>query len=333
MVTIKDVAKVAKVSTSTVSRVVRGRGKVGAKCRARVQKIIDEMGYRPNINARALVSRKSEMIGIVSPNFSSPFFGTLAAGAGDAAKVANYKVMMSNSDNQATAAQESIDSLREYGCENIIMHNNFSSDEQLLQWANEIPGLVIVSRLVDGMANRCVWLDNASGGRMAAEYLIQRGHSKIAIIASDRNTTEPLDRVLGAKQAAARHNLVIPDENIFTATPTVLGGAKGARYLLENNCDFSCVLVYNDTMAVGAMNTFQDMQKKVPEDISVIGFDDVLIASTCRPYLTTMRYPIYEMGAYATKLSIQLTSQDANLEDRTHLFMPSLVERNSVFKK
>ena len=330
MVTIKDVAKVAGVSPSTVSRVVRGAGKVGKKCRARVQTIIVEMGYVPNINARALVSKRAEMVGIVTPNFASPFFGSIASGVAEAAKAANYKVMMSNSSGEMETEIEAINSLREHGCSNIILHSKLSSEETLENLANNIEGLVIINRQVDAVAERCVWLDNVAGGRISAEHLLKKGHTKFAVIACDRDNQDAEDRLIGIQKAIARAGLSIPDENILLVHPSLANGYKAAQQLVEAGIEFTALIAYNDVMAIGASNALQDLGYKIPEDISVIGFDDSILAQICRPNLTTMLYPVHDMAMYATKLSIQLTTHKDAVVNKTHLFMPSLVERDSV---
>ncbi|WP_111978436.1 LacI family DNA-binding transcriptional regulator [Algibacillus agarilyticus] len=330
MVTIKDVARVAGVSTSTVSRVVRGQSKVGDQCRAHVQSVIKALGYRPNINARALVSQKSEMLGIVTPEFSSNFFGNIASGVASAARNANYKVMMSNSQDIPHTELEAIASLREHGCQNIILHSKFTDDNTLAQLAADIPGLIIINRFVSAIASRCVWIDNIAGGKMAVEHLLDKGHRQFAFITSDIQNQDPDDRLNGCRNALSKLNISVEPEQIASGLPEMEDGYRAAETLLARDINFTAVIAYNDAMAVGAMNALQDAGKKVPEDVSVIGFDNLLIATACRPYLTTMNYPIFDMACYASRLSILLTTCKEEAENKTHLFMPSLVERDSV---
>lgn len=340
MVTIKDVARVAGVSTATVSRVVRGKGQVGDKCRAKVQKIIKEMAYRPNINARALVSRKSETIGVVVPSMSTPFFGSIVQGAEEVARNIKYKMMVANPLDDAEGERRAIDSLRESGCENIVFHSKYLEDEVLIRLSEEIPGLILINRFIPSIANRCVWLDNTSGGRMSAEYLLQKGHTDIAILTSYFNKNDPVDRINGVQQAMAKKGLSIPDEMIFVSEPQTvvkhgpnsgnLEGEATVQALLASGKKFTAIVAYNDHMAIGAMNALLDRGIKVPEDVSVVGYDNVYISTICRPQLTTMHYPIVEMAKYATELSLNLTKDDGEVENKTHLFMPSLIERLSV---
>ncbi|MBH0022397.1 LacI family DNA-binding transcriptional regulator [Pseudoalteromonas sp. SWXJ133] len=338
MVTIKDVARVADVSPSTVSRVVRGEGKVGKKCRAKVQKVIDEMGYRPNTNARALVSRRSELVGIVTPALHKPFFGSIAFGAETAARQKSFQVMMRNSHNDPEHEIDAINSFREHGCENIILHSKSGSVDDLKDLAEKIPGLVFINRFIPELASRCVWLDNVSGGRMTADYLYSQGHRDIALVSLNLNNDQE-ERIRGVRQFFQSKGIPIPEENIVEHSPVkdVVSNIEeycvyAVKELYKRNANFTAIVAYNDEMAVCLMNALFDIGKRVPEDVSVMGFDDLDIAHKCRPALTTIRYPIIEMSEYATKLSLQMTLEKEDIVQRTHLFMPTLVVRKSVKK-
>lgn len=333
MVTIKDVARVAGVSTATVSRVIHGSGKVGDACRARVQKIIAELGYRPNTNARALVSKTSDTIGVVTPKLSMTFFGCLASGVEKSARKNNLKLLMSNSQYETKSEIEAINSLREHSCNAIILHSEYSEEKTLEKLAKEIPGLVIINRFIQSLAGRCVWLDNITGGRQVGEYLLAQGHQDIAVVTSVYQNKDPEYRVAGIKQALKEKGLELPATHIVESTANMSGGAEAVQTLLKKNIRFSAIAAYNDLMAVGALNALQDAGIKVPEQVSVVGFDNLYLSRACRPNLTTMNYPIEEMAHYAAELAIKLSSGDLSASQhshQTHLFMPELVERKSV---
>ncbi|KMT66688.1 LacI family DNA-binding transcriptional regulator [Catenovulum maritimum] len=330
MVTIKDVARAAGVSTATISRVVHNGGNVGDECRARVKKIIEEMGYRPNSNAQALVNRSSKTIGIVTPKLSMSFFGSLASGVEKAAREINYKLLMTNSLYEKETEQAAIDSLREHNCKSIIIHSDYSDEKTLAKLAKEIPGLVVINRFLPSLANRCVWLDNVSGGQQIGQYLLEKGHKEFAVVTSVYKNRDPDLRVQGLLKALEDEGITIPSSLIAQSTSNMEGGALAARALIESGKKFTAVVAYNDLMAVGLMNELQDQGIRVPEDVSVVGFDNLDIANACRPRLTTMCYPIEEMAAYATELSIELAQENKKLAQKTHLFMPTLIERNSV---
>ncbi|WP_075186488.1 LacI family DNA-binding transcriptional regulator [Teredinibacter haidensis] len=330
MVTIKDVARVAGVSTATVSRVVHDGGQVGDACRARVKKVIKQLGYRPNTNARALVSKTSDTIGVVTPRLSMTFFGCLAAGVEKTAREKNLKLLMSNSLYETKTELEAIESLREHSCKAIILHSEYSDEKTLSLLADDIPGLVIINRFVPSLANRCVWLDNEAGSREMTNYLISRGHRQIAAISSVYQNNDPRLRLMGVTDAMRANGLSLEPSYVEESTANMRGGEEAVKALLARGCKFTALVCYNDLMAVGAMNALQDAGIRVPEDVSVVGFDNLYVASACRPTLTTMHYPVEEMGSYAAELAIDLSSGENKLTTRTHLFMPTLKERNSV---
>lgn len=333
MVTIKDVAKVAGVSIATVSRVVHGNGQVGDDCRARVKKIIEELGYRPNSNARALVSKTSTTLGVVTPRLSMAFFGCLAAGAEIAARKNNYKVLMSNSLYETKTELEAIESLREHSCDALVLHSEYSDEKTLVELSKKIPGLVLINRFIPKLAHRCVWLDNLVGSQEITRYLIQKGHRDIAVVTSVYQNTDPEQRVQGVRKSLLEAGLNLAPEYIAESTANLKGGEDAVQLLLDRGIKFTAVIAYNDLMAVGAMNRLQDLGIRVPEDVSVVGFDNLYVSRTCRPQLTTMNYPIEAMGTYAAELAIKLSQGTAETQGHTHLFIPELVERKSVIKR
>jgi len=330
MVTIKDVARVAGVSTSTVSRVVRKQGKVGKTCRAKVQKVIDDLGYRPNINAQALVSKKSNSLGVVIPKVSMPFFGTLACGAEELTKENNYRVLISNAHGSEQAELDAIDSLVQHRCGAIVFHSMYCSDDKLCELADKIPGLVFINRLIPKLAHRCVWLDNNMWAQEAAKLLISHGHNNIATVTRKDVNTDAQVRLDGIRTTISNAGLQLEKELIaYGATADMEGGKEAVITLLDSGKEFTAVLAYNDNMAIGVVHELHSRGIRVPQDISVVGFDDLLISVACIPELTTMHYPVREMAHYAANLAIELSDNERK-SGKTHLFMPHLIERDSV---
>lgn len=330
MVTLKDVADLAGVSTSTVSRVVSGKNVVAQSVKDKVEKAIKKTGYIPNINARALANKNSSNIGLVTPDLSLAFFGTLAAGVIDAADDLGVIVDICNSKGATSNHLKAVDTLRKRGFKNIILDELHCDESEIIRLCKQIPGLVLINRFIPQIANRCVCIDNVTGGYIAARELLNYGHRKIAFITSNSAIPDPLDRIHGAKQAIAQEGMNIDECPIAAASPTIDGGRQAISELLAQSTEFTGLLAYNDNMATGAMNELLDRRINVPEDISVIGFDDLAISTICRPALTTMHYPIREMAAYAVKLSLELTAKDTKQINKTHRFVPEIVSRKSV---
>lgn len=330
MVTIKDVAKVAGVSIATVSRVIHDGNQVGEACRARVKKVIEELGYRPNSNARALVSKTTNTIGVVTPKLSMPFFGTLASGVEKAARENSYKLLMSNSLYETRSEQEAINSLRDHNCQAIILHSEYSDEKTLIRLANEIPGLVLINRYIPAIAQRCVWLDNVAGARQSADYLLQQGHRDLAVITSIYQNGDPQFRLRGIKESLKLAGLSLSEHAVEESTANMEGGEQAVKSLLAKGCKFTALIAYNDLMAIGAIHALFEAGLRVPEDVSVIGFDDLIVSRACRPRLTTMHYPVEEMASYAAELAMSLSQSKDKQQHKTHLFIPHLIKRDSV---
>ncbi len=301
MATIKDIAQAAGVSLATVSRVINNGPKVGNDTRKRVKKIMEEMGYRPNANARALVTKRSASLGVVIAELHDPFFAMLAHGL-------------------------------EHRVEAMVVHSKALDDETLIGFANQVPGFVLINRYIPEIANRCVWLDNVTGGRLMAEYAINQGHEHVAVISSQYRIDDPNHRLEGIRNAVNNANLSLPESMIEYATPDQEGGELAMQNLLATGAKFTAVLAYNDAMASGAMTMLQDHGISVPEQVSVMGYDDVLLAKYCRPKLTTLRYPVEMMAAKAAELALKYASGSKPEEGLTFKYTPTVVKRDSVVR-
>ena len=306
MVTIKDVAKVAGVSIATVSRVIHDGHQVGEACRARVKKVIAELGYRPNSNARALVSKTTNTLGVVTPKLSMPFFGSLASGVEKGARENNYKLLMSNSLYETKSEQEAIDSLRDHNCQAIILHSEYSDEKTLLKLAKEIPGLVLINRYMPAIANRCVWLDNVAGARQATDYLIGRGHKNFAVITSIYQNGDPGFRLQGIRESLKLAGLHLAEAAIEESTANMEGGEQAVQALLNKGIKFTALLAYNDLMAIGAIHALFAAGLRVPEDVSVIGVDGIALSQYSAPPLTTVAQPLTLIGEHCATLLIDL---------------------------
>tara|TARA_R110001606_G_scaffold399273_1_gene583319 strand:+ start:8101 stop:9102 length:1002 start_codon:yes stop_codon:yes gene_type:complete len=329
-VTLKDVAYLAGVSTSTVSRVVSGKDIVAPALKDKVENAIKKTGYTPNVNARALANKNAGSIGLITPDLSLAFFGTLAAGVIEAADELGIMVDICNSKETKGHHLTAIKTLKNRGFRNIILDDLHCDEEQIINLCKSIPGLVLINRFIPQIANRCVCIENVLGGVISANYLLKNGHKNIAFLTSNSPIPDPLERIHGAKQAMIQQGISAEECVIASGFPTIDGGKEAVSDLLAKSDKFTSILAYNDNMATGAMNELQDRGYKVPEDISVVGFDNLAISIICRPALTTMHYPIRDMAAYAVRLSLELTSKGGMKSNKTHRFVPTLIERKSV---
>ncbi len=202
-------------------------------------------------------------------------------------------------------------------------------DEELAGLMKQIPGMVLINRILPGYETRCVALDDRYGAWLATRHLIQQGHTRIGYLCSNHDISDAEDRLQGYYAALEESGLPCNDRLVTFAEPDESGGEQAMTELLGRGRHFSAVACYNDSMAAGAMGVLNDNGIDVPREISLIGFDDVLISRYVRPRLTTVRYPIVTMATQAAELALALAEQRPAPEI-THLFSPTLVRRHSV---
>ncbi|MBK5144591.1 HTH-type transcriptional regulator GalR [Budviciaceae bacterium BWR-B9] len=329
MATIKDVAKLAGVSVATVSRVINNSPKARGATRESVLSAMEQLQYHPNANARALARQTTGTIGLIVSDVSDPFFGTMVKATEQIASDNGNFLLIGNGYHDEHKERQAIEQLIRHQCAALVVHAKAMHDEELRGLMNHIPGMVLINRILPGLESRCIALDDRYGSHLATRYLIQQGHRNIGIICSDHKISDAEDRLQGYLDALTEHQITINTKRIAYASPDESGGEKALIELLERNQQLTAVVCYNDTMAAGALSVLSDNNIQVPEQISLIGFDDVLIARYLRPGLTTIRYPVVSMAKQAAELALAL-SQGKTLADVTNLFHPTLVKRHSV---
>ncbi|MCL1142176.1 LacI family DNA-binding transcriptional regulator [Shewanella gaetbuli] len=332
MATIKDVAKAARVSIATVSRVINNTDKVGEVNRSRVINAMNQLNYTPNANARALVKQKSSTIGVVVPDITDPFFASLANGVEEVARASKMQLLLSTGKQSEASELEAINLLIERRCEAIVAYSKLIPDDKLCLLSKKFPSLILIDRYIADIADRCIWLDNIEGGRIAARHLLSLNHQKLAVINSNYKIDDPLLRLTGFKQVVEKQNLTLPKNLVVSYEPTLKGGELAAQDLLEQKLSFTAVFAYNDAMAIGAISVFEDNGYKVPSDISIIGFDDVLLSQYSRPKLTTLHYPINKMATNAAKLAITYNAENIQ-QGFDFKNTPHLIKRDSTALK
>jgi LacI family transcriptional regulator len=330
MTTIKDVARIAGVSVASVSRVINNGPKVSQLTRDKVNKIMLDLGYTPNANARALVKRKSMTVGVVIPELTDPFFANLAHSVDLIARQHNMQMLLSTALQSADSEQDAINLLIEQRCQTIILHSKQLSDEALISLCKKIPNLVLIDRFVKGIEHKCIWLDNNEGGKIAARHLMSLKHRYMACVSSKYSIEDPLLRLAGFKDELSQSGICLQDQLIQYAEPNQQGGEKAAQYLLASGKPFTAIFAYNDAMAIGVITALEDNGLRVPQDISVLGFDDGLIARYSKPRLTTLHYPIDEMAQKAATIALNSANGTQNTRDETYKYLPYLVKREST---
>ncbi|KQA23994.1 transcriptional regulator [Vibrio metoecus] len=333
MATIKDVAREAGVSVATVSRVINKSPKASQASIDSVSIAMHKLGYRPNAAARALVNQSTNTIGVLVSDVSDPFFGTLVKAVDTVAHREGKHLLIGNGYHRAEEERRALELLINSRCDALVIHSKALPDEELIEYANEVKTLVLINRHIPQLADRCISLDNQKGSLFTQPiFLIRQGHRNIACISSSHQIEDADQRIAGYQQALDEHGITLSSSYIEKASPDSEGGEQAMTNLLVKSLPFSAVVTYNDNMAAGALLVLEENGHSVPEQVSVIGFDDALISRYLRPRLTTVRYPIQLMAEKATQLALALAT-DAPRENDPMIFSPTIVRRDSVAQK
>ncbi|MEA1065479.1 HTH-type transcriptional regulator GalS [Erwinia sp. HR93] len=331
MMTIRDVARVAGVSVATVSRVLNHSPLVSAETREAVMRAVTQLDYHPNANAQALATQVSDTIGVVVMDVSDPFFGALVKAVDGVARRHHKYVLIGNSYHDAAEERHAIEVFIRQRCSALIVHAKSLSDAELSDYLRQVPGMIVINRIVPGFEHRSVGLDNVSGAALATRTLLTSGHRRIGYLASDHGIEDDTQRCTGWRQAMAGAGIEAPENWSAAGSPDMQGGEAAMVELLGRNLHLDAVFAYNDSMAVGALTALKDNGIAVPAHFSVIGFDDMPGARYADPQLTTVRYPITSMGTLAAELA--LAGAAGRLDAHaSHCFMPTLVRRHSVYQ-
>lgn len=302
MTTIREVAEQARVSVATVSHVINRTRFVDPETQERVRLAIKTLGYRPNLLARSLRRRETRTIGLLVPDNANPFFAEFARVIEDAGFAEGYSVILCNSDRSETKEETYIDVLLAKQVDGLIVISATERTDLVRRVLDMGVPMVVVDRNLTDLPVSQVLVANEQGGYLAGKYLVELGHRRIGCIGGPSDGNPSWGRVVGFTRALHEAGVKLPPEAIVAGDFRYAGGEAGMRALLERNLDLTAVFATNDLMAIGAMITLRQAGLSVPDDISVIGFDNILQASTMIPALTTVEQPIDELGQATARL-------------------------------
>ncbi|MEW9123210.1 MAG: LacI family DNA-binding transcriptional regulator [Thermotaleaceae bacterium] len=328
-VTIKDVAKKAGVSISTVSRVINNSKPVSSEIRQKVLEVIEETGYSPNPVARSLVMKKSQLIGVIIPDISNFFIGEILNGIEEIGKMYGYDILLCNTYGDLEQELRYLKLLRAKQVEGIVLMTWYMHDKLTEYLAEEEIPLVLINRNTSQLDIPSVSIDNFKGAYEMTKYLIEAGHQSIGFI---RNNLDKdafgFEQYRGYKQAMEESNLEINERLLQYGNFSLEKAYQIVKQFIEEKIVPSAIFATSDVMAIGAINALLDHGYKVPEDVSVVGFNDIKLASIYRPNLTTIHQPIYDLGAVAMRMIIKLINEE-EIQDKVVILPHELTIRNS----
>ena len=328
-VTISDVAELAGVSYQTVSRVTNNNPNVSAATRQRVQEIIAETGYRPSNIARSLVTARTATIGLVVPDISNPFFSAIAQGADQVASEQGYGILLCNTGEDASREIEVLNLLHERTVDGVIVCGSRQEDAPLKQALSQFNAVVLVNRRLEGEVIPAVLVDDASGGTMITEHLLQMGHRAIGFVAGPVASYSGSQRLQGYKKALANAGIEFQSRWVQHCLPTTADGEEATHSLLSSNPELSALFCFNDLVALGALRECAALGRRVPADTAVAGFDDIMLAGVVSPALTTCHVPRVEIGCLAVSMLLDCINDEVDRCGEI-VIKPELVIRDST---
>lgn len=333
MVTIKDVAKKAGVSPSTVSRALSGNASVKESTKQKILEAAKLLNYRPNLLAQGLKEGKTKTIGLIIPNIRNPIYPALARGVEDTAKKFGYSVVLCNTDEDVKAEKEYIQKLRKRWVDGLLIAPAAKETEHIVELQKEGFPMIIIVRNVDFLANAVI-IDNFRAAYDAVSFLIKTGHQRIAIIKGNQQLALYRERFRGYKQALLDAGLPVHEELITgdesDSVQWSLDGYNAVYSLFAQNIKFDAVFATTDLRAIGAIRAIKDHGYKVPEDISVIGFDNLEFSSLIDPPLSTVSQPLYDIGVRAVNKLLALINTETMQEPTVEIMSSELIIRRST---
>jgi LacI family transcriptional regulator/LacI family repressor for deo operon, udp, cdd, tsx, nupC, and nupG len=324
------VARRARVSISTVSRTINHTGKISVKTQERVRRVMREMGYKPNRVARRLrAGGKCHLLGLIIPNIQNPFFADVARGVEDVAYRDNFAVLLCNYDEDAAKQQFYLDVMQAESVDGIILPPIHEDDPALRGMVEAGMPVVCVDRALAGAAIDKVEVDNRRGAFDAVMHLLQRGHRRIGLISGPSDSSTGRARLDGYRAALAQANVSVVPELIRYGDYKEPSGRSLALELLKQKAPPTALFVCNNLMTIGALEAICARQLRIPDQISLVGFDDLPLAAVFNPPLTVVRQPAYEVGRSAAELLLKRIEDPKRPATSLNL-SPELVVRGSA---
>ncbi len=333
-ITIKDIARMANVSHTTVSRALNNKSRIKNETKNKILAIASELNYQPNFIARSLVMKKTKTLGLVITNIANPFYTELAQGIEATVRGLGYNIIFCSTHSDLSTEKHYIDMLRSKGVDGIIFSSAHMDDPNILFLAEEAFPIVLVNRRTYHPIVRekvdYVGIDNILGGFLAVEHLIRLGHQRIGIIGGSSESSVGFERLEGGKRALSTYGLEAMGDYFLEGDFLKGSGYRGGKEFLKMAEPPTAIFATNDYMALGTYQAIVEEGQKVPENIALIGFNDIEFTAIKGVELTTIGQKKYEMGALAVKILVEKIEGGESKPSTKEIFLkPELIIRKT----
>jgi LacI family transcriptional regulator len=326
---IKDVAKEAGVSIATVSRVLNDVDVVNEETKKKVQEAIVKLGYRPNIVARSLKTQRTKTVGILIPDISSQFYPEIVRGTEDVANIYDYNIILCNSDNDLEKEKEYLRVLREKMVDGVLYMSS-SLEPQIVELIRELEITTVLVETTDKEKTfPSVTIDNKEAAYDAVSYLIKKGNRKIAYIGAHKDALNAVAvRYFGYEDALRENGIAIDESLVYFGETKADEGYMAINKILQHTDSIDAVFCASDELAMGVINSLREKGINVPEEVDVIGFDNIHTSSLFYPKLTTVAQPMYDMGSVGMRMLIKLINKKT-VDEKNYVLPYEIIERDS----
>ncbi|WP_070963308.1 LacI family DNA-binding transcriptional regulator [Vibrio sonorensis] len=302
MARIKDVAALAGVNRSTVSRIINGEGKFREETKRKVEQAMAELNYRPSAIARSLATSSTNMVGLMVTYYTGGFFGEMMEQVQAELDLHKQFLITAQGHRSKEGEKEAIERFSDLRCDGYVLHSRYLSDEDLIELAKLPTPFVLLDRHVEGLEDRCITFNHRQASTMMVNHLIEQGHKKIACISGPSHRHNSLQRRLGYFDAMFNHGLTVDESWCEEGDYGYQSGFKAMEALLERHPDLTAVFSCSEEMTVGAVHHLHEHNYQVPEQVSVVSFDSVDQCASLYPMVSAVHFPISEMAKAAVQV-------------------------------
>jgi DNA-binding LacI/PurR family transcriptional regulator len=328
--TIYDVAREAGVSIAAVSQVINGKGKISEERRNEIFRVMEKLNFQPSVIASALTGKKTYTLGLLVPDISNPFFAEVARAVEDQGHRQGYSLVICSTDNKDDRLERYLNLLQQKSVDAVIIGTGMENKEMLGPLLrNGIP-VAMIAREMPNLDVPTVITDDFAGGAAAARHLLALGHTRVAVIAERSRVRSSRERIRGFRETFEAAGLTLPEDRVmYSGDALVPDGKSKAEQLLQLGERPTAMFCCNDLLAIGALQAAKQLGIRVPAELSIVGFDNTILASVTDPPLTTVAQPIELMGQMVVDLLLQELTKGPQ-DNQRMVLAPQLIARQST---